>query len=101
MSNRNISWGSKGGRCVGQTTLPLSRADCLEIWEPQLPGKLRACPGPYRNRFTLIYIYFGSDKAKERYLTATCTVVTVVVNVPNKTVYKKTGLKLSSFPSQQ
>ena len=44
MSTRNIFWG-KGGRCVGMTTLPPSRADCLEIWEPQSPGTLRACPG--------------------------------------------------------
>ena len=37
--------GGKGGRCVGLTTLPPSRVDCLEIWEPQPPGTLRACPG--------------------------------------------------------
>jgi len=37
--------GGKGGRCVGLTTLPPSCADCLEIWEHQLPGTLRACPG--------------------------------------------------------
>ena len=36
---------SKGGRCVGLTTLLLSCADCLEIWEPQPSGILRACPG--------------------------------------------------------
>ena len=41
MSTRNISW-CKGGRCVGLTTLPPSCADCLEIWEPQPPGTLRA-----------------------------------------------------------
>jgi len=35
----------KGGRCVGLTTLPTSRADCIEIREPQTPGTLRACPG--------------------------------------------------------
>jgi hypothetical protein len=35
----------KGGQCVGLTTLPLSRDDCLEIWEPQPPGTLRARPG--------------------------------------------------------
>jgi len=34
----------KGGLCVGLTTLPNSCADCLEIWEPQLPGNLCACP---------------------------------------------------------
>jgi len=32
MSNRNISWEVKA-------------ADCLEIWEPQTPGTLRACRG--------------------------------------------------------
>ena len=37
--------GGKGGRCVGLTTvLPLC-TDCLEIWKPQPPGNLRACPG--------------------------------------------------------
>ena len=35
MSTRNISWGGKGGRCVGLTTLPPSCADCHEIWNPQ------------------------------------------------------------------
>jgi len=35
----------KGGWCIGLTTLPPSCADCLEIWEPQPPGTLRACPG--------------------------------------------------------
>jgi len=44
MSTRNISWG-KGGRCIRLTTLPPSCADCLEIWEPQPPGTLRACSG--------------------------------------------------------
>jgi hypothetical protein len=45
MSTRNISWGGKSGRCVWLTTLPLPSADCLEIWEPQPPGTLRACIG--------------------------------------------------------
>jgi hypothetical protein len=44
MSTKNISSG-KGGRCVGLTTLPLPCADCLELWEPQPPGTLWACPG--------------------------------------------------------
>jgi hypothetical protein len=42
---------SKRGRCVWLTTLPPSGAECLEIWEPQLPGALRACPGLYRDSF--------------------------------------------------
>jgi hypothetical protein len=37
--------GGKGGRCLGLTILPPSCADCPEIWEPQPPGTLRACPG--------------------------------------------------------
>ena len=48
-SNRNeyqeYFLASKGGRCIGLTTLPPSCADCLEIWEPQPSGNLRACPG--------------------------------------------------------
>jgi len=44
ISTRNISWGGKGGRCVGLTLPPLWD-DCLEICEPQPPGTLRACPG--------------------------------------------------------
>ena len=39
MSSRNISLGSKGGWCVGLTTLPPS---CLEIWEPQPPETVAA-----------------------------------------------------------
>jgi len=48
-SNRNeyqeYFVGGKCGRCVGLTTLPPSCADCLEIWEHQPYGTLRACPG--------------------------------------------------------
>jgi hypothetical protein len=55
-SNRNeyqeYFVGGKGGRCVGLTTLPLSCADCLEIWESQPPGTLRACPGLWWDCFT-------------------------------------------------
>jgi len=43
-STRNIYCGGKGGRCVG-LTLPPTCADCLEMWGPQPPGTLRACPG--------------------------------------------------------
>ena len=48
-SNRNeyqeYFLGGKGGRCVGKTTLPPSCVDCLQIWEPQTLGNIRACPG--------------------------------------------------------
>jgi len=45
MSTRNISWGDKGGRCVGLTTLLHSYKNCLEIWAPKTLGVLGACPG--------------------------------------------------------
>ena len=48
-SNRNeyqeYFLGGKGGRFLGLTTLPPSCADCLEIWEPQPTGTLRAYLG--------------------------------------------------------
>ena len=37
--------GGKGGWRVGLTTLPRSCAECLEIWESEPLGTLRACPG--------------------------------------------------------
>jgi hypothetical protein len=37
----------RGDRCIGLKTLLPSCDDCLEIWEPQPPGTLRACPGLY------------------------------------------------------
>ena len=40
--------GGKGGRYIGLTTLPPSCADCHEVWEPQRPGTLRACPDLYK-----------------------------------------------------
>jgi hypothetical protein len=60
--------GCKGGRCVRLTTLSPSCADCLEIWQPQPPGTLRACPGLYRDSFTtgisvLANVYFCSLRA--------------------------------------
>ena len=53
MSTRNFLEG-RCGRCVGLTTLQPSCADCLEIWEPQTPGTLRACPGLHWVCFTFI-----------------------------------------------
>jgi hypothetical protein len=52
MSTRNISLGGKGSWCIGLTTLPSSCADCLENWEPQPSGSLRACPGLQWDCFT-------------------------------------------------
>jgi hypothetical protein len=47
--------GGEDGRCIGLTTLPPSRADCLEIWEPEPPGNLRACPDLYWDCYTFLY----------------------------------------------
>jgi hypothetical protein len=46
--------GGKGGRCVGLTTLPLSCADDLEIWEPQATVILRTCPDMQWDYFNLL-----------------------------------------------
>ena len=43
--------GGKDGRCLRLETLPLSCADCLEIWKPQPSKTLRACSGLYRDSF--------------------------------------------------
>ena len=42
--------GGKVGRCIRLTTFPPSCAGCLEIWEPQPAGTLRAVMG-------LLYLY--------------------------------------------
>jgi hypothetical protein len=47
--------GGKGGRCVRLTTLTSSCADCLEIWEPQYPGTLRARAG-LKKGYCIFYI---------------------------------------------
>jgi hypothetical protein len=66
-SNRNeyqeYFLGGKGGRCVG-LNLPNLCADCHEIWEPQPPGTLRACPGLYRD--CVIFTFY--DKENDTYL---------------------------------
>jgi hypothetical protein len=45
----SIYWESRASTCF---ELPPSCVDCLEIWEPQFPGTLRACPGLFRDCFT-------------------------------------------------
>ena len=44
--------GGKGSQCIQLTNLLPSCAECNDIWEPQPPGTLRACPGLYRDYFT-------------------------------------------------
>ena len=45
--------GAKGGRCVGQSTLAPSCADCLGIWEPQPLGILSTC---VRIAFNFVFV---------------------------------------------
>src|SRR5215510_8484758 len=65
MSTRNIP-GGKGGRCVGLTTLLPSCADCLNIWEPQPSGTLRACNG-IAFPLPFIFYYFLQPKNAQFY----------------------------------
>ena len=42
------------GRCISLTILPPPCADCIEMCEPRPSGTPRACPGLYRNCFTVM-----------------------------------------------
>jgi len=61
MSTRYISWGDKGGRCVGLTTFPPSCADCLEILAPQHPGTLWTYNRPEKRLLFLTYSVFHPE----------------------------------------
>jgi len=54
--------GGKVGRCIGLTTLPPLCADFLEIWEPDPPGTLRACPGLQWDCFTFALHPYATPK---------------------------------------
>jgi len=45
--------GGKGSQCIGLTLRP-SRANCLEIWEPQLPRNPQGLSWPVQG---LLYLY--------------------------------------------
>jgi hypothetical protein len=47
---------SQGGQRIELTNLRRSCAHCLEIWEPQTPGTLRACLGLQRDCFTFTIV---------------------------------------------
>jgi hypothetical protein len=47
--------GGKGGRCVGPTTLPLSCADCLEIWELPTSWNPQGLSRPVMGLLYLLY----------------------------------------------
>jgi len=46
--------GCKAGRFVALTALLPSCADLHEIWAPQPPGAVRACPGLHMDCFTSV-----------------------------------------------
>jgi hypothetical protein len=48
--------GGKGSRCVWLTTLPLSCADCHNIWKPQPPRTLTACEGLWWDCFNFLLL---------------------------------------------
>jgi len=64
--------GGKGGRRIGLTALTPSWAECLEIWELQPPGTLRACLSLYRVCFTFtrglnVWIFIVDFEFMERF----------------------------------
>jgi len=59
MCNRDIFWGSKGGRCVELIIIPPSCADFLEVWELQPPVDLRTRTGIVLT----LYLSLGADNA--------------------------------------
>jgi hypothetical protein len=60
--------GGKGCRCVGLINLPPSCTECLEMWEPQPPGSLCACPDLYRDCFTFTFFTFTFAIMEQRYI---------------------------------
>jgi hypothetical protein len=50
-----LRWRGCSNWCAGLTTLPLACARCLEIWEPEPRGTLRACLGLYKGSLYLLY----------------------------------------------
>ena len=82
--------GSKGGRCVGLTTLPPSCADCLEISGLQLPGVLRACPSVCRNCFAYRIIVFDTafKTGTVQYIVHfICCTPSVIIHVPETAIF--------------
>jgi len=77
--------GVKDGRCVGLTTLSLLCADYLDIWEPQHPGILGACPGLNRDCFTFIFRCYkdSSGTAVARWLRFCATNRKVAGSIPD------------------
>ena len=56
--------GGKSRQCIGSP----SQAKCLEMWEPQPPGTLSACPGLYRGCFTFYKYEHKEAKGVDAYV---------------------------------
>jgi hypothetical protein len=65
-SNISLGGGGKGGRCAGLTTLPLSCANCLEIWDPQPSGTLWVCSRPEQGLLHLFTVLLEYDTVDNR-----------------------------------
>jgi hypothetical protein len=86
--------GGKGGRCLGLTTLP-----CLEIWKPQSPETIWACPG-IASPLPLPYCYKLNQL--DRKLKSSVTVFErsfVCWAVVTETPAEQSGWFLNSLPS--
>ena len=77
--------GGKGGRCVELTTLPASWAPCYEIWDPQPPGTLRACPDVYWDCFT--FTLYRGNKGRAPLILNRNRNVGWAVNITNMPIY--------------
>ena len=64
--------GGTDHRCEGLANLSPSCADFHDIWEPQTPGALRACPGLYRGCSTF---YGFSTSIKVEIIVFVCCVL--------------------------
>jgi hypothetical protein len=60
--------GVKGAWCVGLSNVPPSCANCIEIWELQPPGSLRAC-----NRLYLLLCFNCIEKINSSLVNAVTT----------------------------
>jgi len=53
-----VDWASNRNEYQGvEMILPTSCAECPELWEPQPPAVLRACPGRYRDSFAFTFSF--------------------------------------------
>jgi hypothetical protein len=74
----------KGDRCVGLTTLPPSCVECLEIWQPQPLGTLRAFRGLHRIALPILIGTFLLLKSLFSQMLYKCYVTSYLLRMPLK-----------------